>query len=114
MYNEAQQPAGEQVDSLLQEEFQRRHLAQHDRPHLEECTEEEFEADLCDFLRQNQESTLAKAVADHRITWYLPFTHCVNLSAASWPFLPELSAQLRDRSSDCLCIFLHQQPDTTL
>lgn len=88
-YDEAQQPAGEQVDSLLQEEFQRRHLAQHDRPHLEECTEEEFEADLCDFLRQNQESTLAKAVADHRITWYPPFKHSVNLSATSWPFLPE-------------------------
>ena len=78
MYDEAQQPAGEQVDSLLQEEFQRRHLAQHDRSHLEECTEEEFEADLCDFLRQNQEPTLAKAVADHRITWYVLTAHNVS------------------------------------
>lgn len=71
-YDEAQPPASEQVDTLLEAEFQRRHLAQHDRPSLEECTEDEFEADLCDFLRQNQEPSLAKAVADHRITWY----HC--------------------------------------
>ena len=69
MYDDAEPPAGEQVDSLLEEEFQRRHLAQHDRRALEECTEEEFETDLCDFLRQNQEPTLAKAVGDHRITW---------------------------------------------
>lgn len=72
VYDEAQPPASEQVDVLLEAEFQRRHLAQHDRPSLEECTEDEFEADLCDFLRQNQEPSLAKAVADHRITWY----HC--------------------------------------
>lgn len=54
---------------MLEEEFQRRHLAHHNRPALADCTEEEFEADLCDFLRQNQEPSLAKAVADHRITW---------------------------------------------
>lgn len=73
--DEAQPLAGEQVDTLLEEEFQRRHLAQHDRPPLEECTEDEFEADLCDFLRQNQEPSLAKAVADRRITWYI-FPDC--------------------------------------
>lgn len=68
-YDEPQPLQNEQVDSLLDEEFKRRHLASHNRPALEDCTEEEFEADLCEFLRQRQEPSLAKAVAEHRITW---------------------------------------------
>lgn len=71
-YNEYEEPqplGNEQVNTLLEEEFQRRHLAAHDRRALQDCTEEEFEADLCEFLRQRQEPSLAKAVAEHRITW---------------------------------------------
>lgn len=68
-YEEPLQLQTGQVDSLLDEEFRRRHLALHDRPALEDCTEEEFEADLCEFLRQRQEPALAKAVTEHRITW---------------------------------------------
>ena len=68
-YEELQHRPNEHMDSFLDEEFRRRHLASHDRPALEDCTEEEFEADLCEFLRQRQEPALAKAVTEHRITW---------------------------------------------
>ncbi|KAL3140810.1 hypothetical protein ABBQ32_005353 [Trebouxia sp. C0010 RCD-2024] len=67
-YEESQQPHSNQVDSLLDEDFRRRYLASHDRPALEDCTEEDFEADLCEFLRCRQEPALAKAVTEHRIT----------------------------------------------
>lgn len=68
-YEEPQQPHNNQLDSLLDEEFRRRYVASHDRPALEDCTEEDFEADLCEFLRCRQEPALAKAVTEHRITW---------------------------------------------
>lgn len=68
-YEEPQSLENQHVDTLLEEEFKRRHLATHNRPALEDCIEEEFETDLCEFLRQRQEPSLAKAVAEHRITW---------------------------------------------
>ena len=68
-YDEPQALENQPADSFQDEEFKRRHLASHDRPPLEDCTEEAFEADLCEFLRQRQEFSLAKAVSEHRITW---------------------------------------------
>lgn len=68
-YEQPQQVHNNQDDSLLDEEFRRRYLVSHDRPALEDCNEEDFEADLCEFLRCRQEPALAKAVTEHRITW---------------------------------------------
>ena len=68
-YDEPQALENQPADSFQDEEFKRCHLASHDRPSLDDCTEEAFEADLCEFLRQRQEFSLAKAVSEHRITW---------------------------------------------
>ncbi|KAK9787109.1 hypothetical protein WJX73_001287 [Symbiochloris irregularis] len=64
----AQEAPDEAIDTMLQEQAQRLHMAKCTRPSLTACSEREFEADLYAFLEQRGEEALATKLRNKQIT----------------------------------------------
>jgi hypothetical protein len=57
------------VDWLLEDEAMKRHVSKSTRPGLDNCTQQQFEADLVAFLQAKGDDQLATFVKEKRITW---------------------------------------------
>ena len=58
-----------EVDWLLEDEAMKRHVNNSTRPGLENCSQQQFEADLVAFLQAKGDDQLATFVKEKRITW---------------------------------------------